>query len=78
MALMLLKHSLTHGVRMSAATFLAAWLIKLILTIGLLIAAFRSGRVAGLPLLGGLGTALLAYWAWLTFRISNGGAANGK
>jgi ATP synthase protein I len=78
MALVLFKHSLTHGVQMSAATFLLGWLVKLALTIGLLVAAFRSGRVAGLPLLGGLGTALLAYWAWLTFRVTNGGTADGK
>lgn len=78
MTLVLLKHSLTHGVRMSAATFLIAWLVKLVLTIGLLAAAFRSGRVAGLPLLAGLGTALVAYWVWLTFRVTNGGAADGK
>jgi F0F1-type ATP synthase assembly protein I len=78
MALVLFKHSLTHGVRMSAATFLLGWLVKLVLTIGLLVAAFRSHRVAGLPLLGGLGTALLAYWAWLTFRVTNGGTSGVK
>lgn len=77
MTLVFFKHSLTHGVRLSAATFLLGWLVKLVLTIGLLVAAFRSGRVAGLPLLGGLGTALVAYWAWLTFRVTNGGASDG-
>lgn len=78
MALVLFKHSLTHGVRMSAGTFLFGWLMKMVLTIGLLIAAFRSGRVSGLPLLAGLGTALVAYWGWLSFRVSNGVISDGK
>jgi F0F1-type ATP synthase assembly protein I len=78
MALILFKHSLTHGVRMSAATFLFGWLMKVALTVGLLVVAFRSGRVSGLPLLAGLGTALAAYWGWLSFRMGNGVTSDGK
>jgi F0F1-type ATP synthase assembly protein I len=68
MALTLFKHSLTHGVRMSAASFLLAWVIKLGLTIGLLVIAFRSRIFAPLGLLCGLFGALAAYWAWLLRR----------
>jgi F0F1-type ATP synthase assembly protein I len=68
MALTLFKHSLTYGVRMSAASFLLAWVIKLGLTIGLLVIAFRSRLFAPLGLLCGLFGALLAYWAWLLRR----------
>lgn len=69
MAFTLYKHSVNHGVRLSAMTFFAGWMIKVVLTISLLIIAFRSGAVAPLPLLVGLFGAMVAYWAWLTFRV---------
>ena len=78
MALALFKHSLTHGVRMSALSFMTAWVIKLALTVSLLVMAFRSGLFAPLGVLGGLFVALLAYWVWLTFRVNHADGANGK
>ncbi len=68
MTLTLFRHSLAHGVHMSAMTFVAGWLIKVVLTIGLLVLAFRSKAIEPLPLLAGLSGALIAYWVWLTFR----------
>lgn len=70
MAFALFKHSVNHGVRLSAASFLGAWLIKLALTVGLLVVAFRSQALVPLAVLAGLFTALLAYWAWLAFDLS--------
>ena len=78
MALTLFKHSLTHGVRMSALSFVTAWMIKLVLTIGGLVMAFRSGLFAPLGILGGLFVALLAYWVWLTFRVNHADRSDGK
>lgn len=78
MALTLFRHSLTHGVRMSALSFVTAWVIKLALTISLLVIAFRSGRLAPLGLLGGLFAALMAYWVWLTFRVNHADGVDGK
>jgi F0F1-type ATP synthase assembly protein I len=63
MTLTLFRHSLNHGMRMSAATFLTGWLIKLVLTVALLIVAFRSDAIAPLALLAGLAGALVAYGA---------------
>ncbi|HKE94334.1 MAG TPA: ATP synthase subunit I [Povalibacter sp.] len=61
MALTLFRHSLNHGLHMSAMTFMAGWLIKLALTIVLLIVAFRSKAMVPLAVLAGLGSALVAY-----------------
>src|SRR5690606_40105321 len=44
MAGTLYRHSLDHGVRMSALTFMAGWLIKVALTVAVLVVALRSGR----------------------------------
>ena len=78
MALTLFKHSVFHGARMSALSFMVAWVIKLGLTIGLLIIAFRSKLFAPLGLLGGLAVALVSYWGWLTFRVNHADRADGK
>lgn len=78
MALTLFKHGLSFGVRMSAASFVLAWVIKLGLTIGLLVIAFRSRLFAPLGLLVGLFGAMLAYWAWFVWRGRHAGNANGK
>ena len=78
MTVMLRRHSVDYGVRLSMATVIAGWVAKVALTIGLLIIAFRSQAIAPLPLLGGLGGALIAYWAWLTFRVKHADGANGE
>lgn len=61
MALTLFRHSLNHGMRMSAATFLTGWLIKVALTVTLLIVAFRSKAIVPPALLAGLAAALISY-----------------
>jgi ATP synthase protein I len=78
MALVLFKHSLTHGVRMSAISFFVGWLIKIALTFSLLIAAFRSPVLAPLPVLAGLFGAMVAYWAWFAVWKNYAGDADGK
>lgn len=78
MAFTLFKHSLSHGVRMGALSFMAAWVVKLALTVGLLIVAFRSRLFDPLGLLGGLAAALVAYWVRLTFRVNHADRADGK
>jgi F0F1-type ATP synthase assembly protein I len=61
MAYALFKHSLNHGVHMTALTFVTGWLIKVALTVALLIAAFRSGAFVPPAVLAGLACALVAY-----------------
>jgi ATP synthase protein I len=78
MAFTLFKHSLSHGVQMSALSFMVAWVVKLALTVGLLIVAFQSRLFAPLGLIGGLATALVAYWVRLTFRVNHADRADGK
>jgi F0F1-type ATP synthase assembly protein I len=68
MAVTLYRHSLSHGMRLGAASFLLAWLIKLALTISLLLIALRSPALTPLGVLGGLFGAMVAYWAWLALR----------
>jgi F0F1-type ATP synthase assembly protein I len=65
MAVTLYRHSLSHGMRLGAASFLLAWLIKLALTMSLLVIALRSPSLVPLGVLGGLFGAMVAYWAWL-------------
>jgi F0F1-type ATP synthase assembly protein I len=78
MAVTLLKHSVDHGVRLGVLNVFFGWLVKLALIVSLLILAFRSGRVAPLPLLGGLFGAMLAYWASLTFWVKHADNADGE
>ena len=78
MALVLFKHSLTHGVRMSALSFFAGWLFKVVVTVSLLVAALRSRVFLPLPLLGGLFGAMVAYWAWFVFGKKYASDADGK
>lgn len=78
MALKLFKHSRTHGTRLSAMSFISAWIIKVALTISLLVIAFRSGRFEPLGLLGGLFSSMLAYWGYFTFLVKHAGRADGK
>jgi F0F1-type ATP synthase assembly protein I len=78
MALVLFKHSLTHGVRMSALSFFAGWLFKIVMTVSLLVVALRSRALAPLPVLAGLFGAMVAYWAWFVFGKKYASDADGK
>jgi F0F1-type ATP synthase assembly protein I len=69
MTLTFFRHGLTHGRYMSAATLFGAWAVKLMLTVGLLVIAFRSPHLAGLWVLGGLVGALVAYWLWFVLGL---------
>jgi F0F1-type ATP synthase assembly protein I len=78
MALVLFKHSLTHGVRMSAFSFFAGWLFKVVVTVSLLVIVLRSRMFAPLPVLAGLFGAMVAYWAWFVFGKKYANDADGK
>jgi F0F1-type ATP synthase assembly protein I len=78
MAVVLYKHSLDYGARLSALSFVGGWVVKVALTFSLLVIAFRSAAIAPLPLLAGLFVALLAYWAYFSFRVDHAGVADGK
>jgi F0F1-type ATP synthase assembly protein I len=68
-ALTLFRHSLDYGARVSAASFFKAWLLKIVLTIGLLLVAFRAESMVPLGVLGGLFGAMFAYWAWFALDL---------
>jgi F0F1-type ATP synthase assembly protein I len=70
MAFTLYRHSLNRGASLTALTFVTAWLLKMAFTIGLLVVAFRSRALEPLGLIAGLFVALLAYWVWLAFGLS--------
>jgi len=78
MAITLFKHSASHGARMSALSFMIGWVIKVSLTVSLLVIAFRSRALAPLGLLGGLFSAMFAYWGWLAFRVKHADSVDGK
>jgi F0F1-type ATP synthase assembly protein I len=78
MALVLFKHSLTHGVRLSAISFFAGWLFKVVVTVSLLVAALRSRAFVPLWLLLGLFGSMVAYWAWFVVGKNYAGEADGK
>jgi F0F1-type ATP synthase assembly protein I len=78
MAIALYRHSLDHGIRMSALSFVGGWMIKVALTISLLIIALRSAAISPPALLAGLSVALFAYWAYLSFRTDHAGVVDGK
>jgi ATP synthase protein I len=79
MAWILFKHSLSHGARMSAFTFLAAWVIKLVMTVSLLFIAIRSRALLPLAVLAGLGMALVTYWVLMAFpQVTHAVGADGK
>ena len=78
MALVLFKHSLSHGMRMGAMSFLAGWLFKVVVTLSLLVIALRSRVFAPLWLLVGLFGAMVAYWAWFVFGKKYASDADGK
>jgi F0F1-type ATP synthase assembly protein I len=79
MALVLFKHSLTHGVRMGALSFLLGWLFKVVVTISLLLIVLRSRMFAPLAVLAGLFGSMVAYWAWFVFgKKKHAGDVDGK
>jgi ATP synthase protein I len=79
MAWTFFKHSLSHGVRMSPLTFVAAWVIKLVLTVSLLFIAIRSRALLPLAVLAGLGMALVSYWFLMAFpQVMHADGADGK
>ena len=78
MALVLFKHSLTHGVRLSAISFFAGWLFKLVVTVSLLVIVLRSRMFTPLAVLIGLFGAMVAYWAWFVFGKKYASDADGK
>jgi F0F1-type ATP synthase assembly protein I len=78
MALVLFKHSLTHGLRMSALSFFAGWLFKVVVTVSLLVAVLRSRMFVPLAVLAGLFGAMVAYWAWFVFGKKYASDADGK
>jgi F0F1-type ATP synthase assembly protein I len=78
MALVLFKHSLTHGVRLSPISFFAGWLFKVVVTVSLLVIVLRSRMFAPLGVLAGLFGAMVAYWAWFVFGKKYANDADGK
>jgi F0F1-type ATP synthase assembly protein I len=78
MALVLFKHSLTHGMRMSATTFLAGWLFKVVVTVCLLVIVMRSRMFAPPAVLAGLFGSMVAYWAWFVFGKKYASEPDGK
>ena len=78
MALVLFKHSLTHGVRLSAISFFAGWLFKVVVTVSLLVIVLRSRMFVPLAVLVGLFGAMVAYWAWFVFGKKYANDADGK
>jgi F0F1-type ATP synthase assembly protein I len=69
MALTLYRHSVNYGAQVSAASFFKGWIIKIVLTVGLLIVALRSRNLEPLGVLGGLFAAMVAYWAWFALDL---------
>jgi F0F1-type ATP synthase assembly protein I len=73
MALMLFKHSVSYGARVSALSIFKAWLVKVVMTMVLLVIAFRAERLLPVAVLGGLFTSMVAYWAWFAFNLEQRG-----
>jgi F0F1-type ATP synthase assembly protein I len=69
MTLTLMRHSADYGARVSALSFLKGWLLKLVMTLALLVVAFRAESLFPLAVLGGLFTTMVAYWAWFAFAL---------
>lgn len=83
MALTFLRHSWVAKMHpgqagSGAGGLLVAWAIKVLLTISLLVIAFRSKAFVAPALLGGLCMALAAYWIWFVFvRVKHANSADG-
>jgi len=78
MAVMMFKHSIDHGARLSALSFVGGWVIKVALTVSLLVIAFRSRALIPLAVLGGLFWSMVAFWYSVTFRVKYADSADGK
>jgi ATP synthase protein I len=78
MALVLFKHSLDAGVRLSAISFFAGWLFKVVVTVSLLVIALRSKALTPLSVLAGLFGSMVAYWAWFVVGKNYANDADGK
>jgi ATP synthase protein I len=78
MALVLFKHSFTHGVGLSAISFFAGWLFKLVVTVALLVIVLRSRMFTPLAVLIGLFGAMVAYWSWFVVGKKHASDADGK
>jgi hypothetical protein len=63
---------------MSALSFFAGWLFKIVMTVSLLVVALRSRALVPLAVLAGLFGAMVAYWAWFVFGKKYASDADGK
>jgi hypothetical protein len=78
-ALALLRNAASGGAHVGVHSIFVGWVIKNALTIALLVIAFRSRAFAAPALLGGLGTALFAYWLCMVFgQVKHATSADGK
>jgi F0F1-type ATP synthase assembly protein I len=78
MAVVMFKHSLDHGARLSPLSFLGGWLIKVALTVSLLVIVFRSRALVPPAVLGGLFWSMVAFWYSVAFRVKYADSADGK
>jgi F0F1-type ATP synthase assembly protein I len=69
MALTLFKHSVDYGARVSALSIFKGWLVKVVVTLALLVIAFRAESLLPGAVLGGLFATMVAYWAWFAFDL---------
>ena len=69
MALTLFKHSVDYGARVSALSIFKGWLVKVVVTLALLVIAFRAESLLPVAVLGGLFATMVAYWAWFAFNL---------
>jgi F0F1-type ATP synthase assembly protein I len=78
-ALALFRNAMSGGAHVGMHSVFVGWMIKNALTIALLVIAFRSRAFAAPALLGGLGTALFAYWLCMVFgQVKHATSADGK
>jgi F0F1-type ATP synthase assembly protein I len=50
-------------------TIFKGWLVKVVMTMVLLVIAFRAESLLPVAVLGGLFTSMVAYWAWFAFDL---------
>jgi len=65
--LVMVKHVLNVTKPATLFTVLLTWLIKTMLVIGLLLAAFRSAALSPLAVIAGLTSSLVVYWLSVMF-----------
>jgi F0F1-type ATP synthase assembly protein I len=78
MAVAMFKHSLDHGARLSVLSFVGGWVIKVVLTVSLLIIAFRTKALLPPVVLGGLFWSMVAFWYSVSFRVKYADSSDGK